>query len=268
MEQVPGMMSSTGSGEHHASCWEDWVTELRVRAPMWRVFPWLVNTAAWLPQNRPRVYTVGLHASLAMEHILPPPTPAAPCLLLEVLHPGLPHIREFGLTPQQRENLVVAKAETMSCPGCLATVSLDRSPTANWPTGFGVHGVVMALRTGNDLIWLLQYDGASRRIVFSRCLHPLERCELQGFRAEQLADLSKAAVVRTTGNAMSVPVVASVFKRCMEIIVARLGATVPRVIAPPDKDRERRRASIRLMREHIALLEAQEAVLRRMGGHG
>jgi hypothetical protein len=93
---------------------------------------------------------------------------------------------------------------------------------------------------------------------------------LQGFRVEQLADLSKAAVVRTLGNAMSVPVVASVFKRCMEVLVARLGtAAVPHAIAPPlDKEREtRRRASIGLMRERIALLEAQEAVLRRMDGH-
>jgi hypothetical protein len=93
---------------------------------------------------------------------------------------------------------------------------------------------------------------------------------LQGFRVEQLADLSKAAVVRTLGNAMSVPVVASVFKRCMEVLVARLGTAAVRhaIAPPPDKEREtRRRASIGLMRERIALLEAQEAVLRRMDGH-
>ena len=85
----------------------------------------------------------------------------------------------------------------------------------------------------------------------------------------QLADLSKAAVLRTTGNAMSVPVVASVFQRCMEVLAARLGAAVPRDIPPPpDDERQRRRASIRLMRTRIALLESQEAVVRRMGGHG
>eukprot|EP00974_Lingulodinium_polyedra_P109195 10565595-Lingulodinium_polyedra.AAC.1 len=33
------------------------------RAPVWRGCPWILNTRAWLPQNRPRVYTVGLHAS-------------------------------------------------------------------------------------------------------------------------------------------------------------------------------------------------------------
>ena len=174
-------MNSTGSGENRASSpWEDWIEELRARAPTWRVFPWFLNTAGWLPQDRPRVYTVGLHASLAVQHILPPPTPASPISLLDILHPGLPHIREVGLTPQQCENLVVAKAEAMSHPGRLATVSLDRSPTAIWPTGVGVRGVVGALRTGNDLIWLLQYDGALRHIVFSRCLHPLERCKGSG----------------------------------------------------------------------------------------
>ena len=111
-DQVTGMISckSTGSGERHPSLWEAWIEELRARAPMWRVFPWVLNTSAWLPQNRPRVYTVGLHASLAVERILPAPTPAAPCSLLDILHPGLPSIRELGLTPQQCENLAVAKA--------------------------------------------------------------------------------------------------------------------------------------------------------------
>jgi hypothetical protein len=80
---------------------------------------------------------VGLHASLAPRHILPPPTLANPCSLLDVLHPGLLRGREFGLTAQQHENLVVAKDEANIYPGCSATVSLDRNPAAQWTTVSG-----------------------------------------------------------------------------------------------------------------------------------
>jgi len=146
VEQVPGMMTlrSTGSGDCSRSDWDDWIDELKQWAPMWRVFPWTLNASAWLPHNRPRIYTVGLHASLATRHILPPPTPANPCLLLDVLHPGLPRAPEVGLTAQQLENLVVAKDQAKRYPRCLATVSLDRNPSAQWSTAFGVHGVVNA----------------------------------------------------------------------------------------------------------------------------
>ena len=96
----------------------------------------------------------------------------------------------------------------------------------------------------------------------------MERCALQGFRAEQLAGLSKSGVLRTTGNAMSAPVVAVAFKRCMEVLVARLGVGVPRAIPQRDQKRKMRRVAIKLLREQIALLESQEALLRRMSGHG
>ena len=121
--------------------------------------PWMLNSRSWLPQNRPRIYTVGLHAALATSHILPPSTPATPCSLLELLHPGLSSTREVGLTAQQLENLAFVKKQAKRYPGCLAIVSLDRNPPAQWATGFGVQGVVNALRTGSDLIWLLHHTG-------------------------------------------------------------------------------------------------------------
>ena len=92
----------------------------------------------------------------------------------------------------------------------------------------------------------------------------MERCALQGFRAEQLAGMSKAGVLRATGNAMSTPVVAAAFKRCMEVLAARMSTGVPSTILPPDEEWERHRIAIKLMREHIALLEAEESVLRRL----
>ena len=124
------------------------------------------------------------------------------------------------------------------------------------------------MRTCNDLIWLLQHDASSDCITLSRCLHPMEGCTLQGFRAEQLAGMSKAGVLRATGNAMSAPVVAAAFKRCMAVLAARSSMGVPSTIPPPDEERQRRRIAIKLMQEHIALLEAQESALRQMRQQG
>ena len=92
--------------------------------------------------------------------------------------------------------------------------------------------------------------------------HPVERCALQGFRAEQLAGMSKAGVLRATGNAMSTPVVAAVFKRCMQVLTARFSAGVPSVAPQRDEERQRLLAAIKSMQEEIALLEAQELALR------
>ena len=77
-------------------------------------------------------------------------------------------MREVGLTAQQLENLAIAKGQAKRYSGCLAIVSLDRNPAALWSTGFGAHGVIRALRTCNDLIWLLQHEGSSVRFALSR----------------------------------------------------------------------------------------------------
>ena len=114
----------------------------------------------------------------------------------------------------------------------MVIISLDRNPEAQWATGFGVHGVVVALRICNDLIWLLQHDASSDCIKMSRCLHPMERCALQGFQAEQLAGMSKAGVLRAKGDACCARRVAAVLKRCMEVLVARGHRFRGHVVAP------------------------------------
>ena len=80
--------------------------------------------------------------------------------------------------------------------------------------------------------------------------------------------MSKSGVLRATRNAMSTPVVAAAFKRCVEVLVARLGTDAPRIIPQRDEERERRRTAMMFLRERIALLEAQEAVLGRMISQG
>ena len=70
------------------------------------------------------------------------------------------------------------------------------------------------------------------------------------------------------GNAMSTPVVASVFKRISEVLAARMNTGIPSTTRPPDEERKRRRIAIKLMQDRIAVLEAQESVLRRMSQQG
>ena len=96
------------------------------------------------------------------------PVPGKPCSLLDILHPGLPPVREVGLTAQQLENLAIAKGQAKSYSGCLAIVSLDRNLAALWPAGFGVHGAIHALRTSSNLIWLLPHESSSDRFICSR----------------------------------------------------------------------------------------------------
>ena len=53
----------------------------------------------------------------------------------------------------------------------------------------------------------------------------------------------------------------------MQVLVARMG-TAPRYILQLDEERERRRVAIKLLREQIALLEAEEGLLIPMRGQG
>jgi hypothetical protein len=57
--------------------------------------------------------------------------------------------------------------------------------------------------------------GATVSMDQSLSLHPLERAYLQGFPPAALAGLSKRDMLRSTGNAMSVPTVASVLARLL-----------------------------------------------------
>jgi hypothetical protein len=75
-----------------------------------------------------------------------------------------------------------------------------------------------------------------------------------------LAGMSKTGVLRATGNAMSVPAIAAAFKRCMEVLSVSLG-TALRSALELDSETQRQ---ISFMREHIALLEAEEVVWKRM----
>ena len=257
-----GFHSPAGLGGPDGSYHSKWLSELHARAPQWRITSWTMNTKAYLPQNRPRIYTVGINASLMLPMPLPPPIPPSasrPCLA-SIMHPALPSNMEHLLTRQQRTNLQDAKAQLSGSPaglrGDLCTVSLDRNPAATFKPTI-MCGIVGCLRTSNDLIWLLQVKEG--RTILSRCIHPMERCALQGYMPEQVRDMSKSDLLRCLGNGFSTPVVGSVFKQIASVLchfmVPAPSAGCSRPAEELEHARKRHRTCINLLRESIALKE-------------
>ena len=229
IEMVPGMLHVPAG--RSCSPWQEWITELSERAPSWEVRAWLLNSSWCLPQDRARIYTVAYNRRRTAaplppapmgSDVVPPPLPLAAALNLH-----LPPVREMPLTFQQQANLQGRKesailhqveathpvGDDLSFPG-IATISLDRDLDSAFGDGWvRIDGRCATLRTGNELLWLLSGDPQAPWI--SRCLHPLERAYLQGFPPGALAGLGKRDLLRTTGNAMSVPAVASVLSRLL-----------------------------------------------------
>jgi hypothetical protein len=104
----------------------------------------------------------------------------------------------------------------------IATISLDRDMGSAFGDGWvRTDGLCGTLRTGNELLWLL--SGTPQAPWMSRCLHPLERAYLQGLPPAALAGLSKHEMLRCTGNAMTVPVVAAVLARLLNGLLPDAG---------------------------------------------
>ena len=79
---------------------------------MFRVHTWPLQASEYLPQNRARLYTVGISRDFAPScGLLPPSTPGNlwRAALPDLLHKGLCSIDEGVLSPQQQQNLKVAK---------------------------------------------------------------------------------------------------------------------------------------------------------------
>ena len=69
-------------------------------------------------------------------------------------------------------------------------------------------------------------------VAVSRCLHPVERLGLQGFRPEIAQYLSKRALLRCSGNACSVPVITSVFRQLLCPLASPSVLGLPNVPTP------------------------------------
>ena len=122
---------------------------------------------------------------------------------------GLPSIDECHLSPQQRINLKTVQATLLA-----NRIAVDRDPNLNFDNGVRRDGSVFTLRTCNEMIWIFMVDAAGNTVL-SRCLHPVERLSLQGFRPELGTFLSKVALMRFEGNACTAPVITSVLRQAL-----------------------------------------------------
>ena len=278
LEMVPGIAHDNSHRHRGNGCmnyYNEWWRRLQSTAPMFRLLSWELQSSQYLPQNRVRLYTVGIHRAHAPSCGLVPPSPCGRRMEMDdFLHRGLCPIDEGVLTPQQRHNLSVMKQRLLpgfiGCGGPIACISVDRDPDLSWGDHTRNDGLVGTLRTRNELVWLFKAD-AYGRPVLSRCLHPAERFVLQGFRPEVAFFFSKVDGLRVSGNAFTVPVVTHVFQQLLGCFISpyALGfPDIPRMVHRFREPREfaellHRARLINIERSQYAILERQLALLLR-----
>ena len=120
LETVPGISTRTAGATSYL---DTWLSYLHTAAPMFAIRVWPMQSADYLPQNRRRLYVVGMHRSAGVTP--PPPTPPRSLrpTLGELLHKALP-CDESMLSSQQRTNLRKA-----------IPIAMRRSRMASPPTG-------------------------------------------------------------------------------------------------------------------------------------
>lgn len=249
--------------EEASSSYMKWLCDLQERAPFFAIAKWRLDAREFgLPQHRSRLYTIGVRREYLR---LPPPRPAPlplerpENLWQKFLHPGLPKTREEFLTPQQWSNLQIALRDILATgawtnPIC---ISVDRNPAKKFGAMSRRDGYCSTLRTGNELLWLAWLDDSGDR-SFSRPLHPIERFAVQGLNPWFCKFLSKKNALLASGNAMALPVVASVFQRIINAFALK-GVLVSRPGRPlaegEESERQQKRVRLQLLREQLALFE-------------
>lgn len=274
LEMVPGIDQKGSAGEQ--TYLATWLAQLRVRAPMLRVFCWLLNTADYLPHHRRRLYIVGVNWPLVRGSPVPPRVPycaaASRATLEGVLHRGLSPLDEGWLPPPLRLNLAAWKQRLRREPGTLevvATISVDRDPSMSFGPLVRTDGLVGALRSHNELNWIYIVDNRGVATV-SRCMHPVERLTLQGFRPELADFMSKSTLLRATGNAFSAPVAAAVMREFVVLLSCSRLLGLPGVLAvlrprwlskEEEETHLRKRRRLNIERSKLAILERRVALL-------
>jgi site-specific DNA-cytosine methylase len=239
IEMVVGISHCRQGVSYH----EEWMCDLQNSLAEFYVCAWTMQSADYLPQYRERLYTVGLRRDvLGTGLLLPPRLPSSAQLvrasLNDILHQGLPQNCEECIHGQQQANLMEVKRRILAyrpqgAEACYC-FSIDRDPNMSaFAQGRRSDGNVCTLRTNNECIWVLMVNSEGS-VVLSRCLHPVERLSLQGFRPELAEVLSKRALLRFTGNACTAPVITSVLRQLV-LPLAHPGALgVPDVPRPLD----------------------------------
>ena len=276
LEMVEGMEHNRARDAEAESPHIAWVADLGIRAPMWEIHVWKMNTQSYLPQHRPRLYTVGVNKAMGCQSPKPPLSPplASRPRLDNILHPGIPAIQEDTLSPQHRSNLQAAKitiqeklsaAHGDNCREVWAAVPLDRNPDRTWGVAIRTDGTVATLRTAHLWQWILHWRDGVLRV--SRRLHPIEHLTLQGFPPELARSMSQSEVVRGAGNACSVPVMgaalASLLQACPDLVHCDSDPSVHG--GQLSEDRLLKRKRVEELRTDIAILQAQCKLMGQLG---
>jgi site-specific DNA-cytosine methylase len=245
VEMVPGIRHKQ-QGQPH-SYYEEWLQELRGRAPQWHIQCWSLNSSTFgLPQDRERVYTIGVNLQTVGIPATPPldklcRAPLRTTTLAQFLHPRMPKVWESRLNPNMAANLraykkIIEPELLTGTLGSFACISLDRCPSKDFGKWVRVDGMVDTFRTCNEHLWLLSLGEGPAGPSISRPLHPVERLGMQGFPSWVARHLSKRQLLEATGNSFSVPVVGCVLVQLLNT-VGTTGAwttTVPRSVATPE----------------------------------
>ena len=177
---------------------------------------WRLNSKDFgVAQHRPRVYIVGVRTDRLRAKLTKPPlTPRVP--LRHFLIQGLRSTDLRSLTTKKRANLrqymcrLKAKRQDATLKGTFAVFRVDRRADGGFRQERS-DDLVPTLTTSNRWLWVMALGEGLGRPSVHRLLHPHERAALQGFdRWRELPRQSNSTAIFVLGNAMTVPVVASV----------------------------------------------------------
>ncbi len=151
--------------------------------------------------------------------------------------------------------------------GRLASVRLDRRVDGVYGAWARVDDTVETLATGNVYLFLLSLGQGPgpEGLDFHRWLDPLERAPLMGISPGRLQCLTKAQVVKVTGNAYPVPMVGSVLHSVLTATYNPSAVSIPRPM--PDRRPQLMRMRVVLEAEMVVVVQAarpaEEEVRRR-----
>ena len=135
---MPGWDHARGKSSQ-PSDYQRFLAALRDRAPCYWVTSCVLSPHEhWLPQHRPRIYTLAVHKTFAAGPC-PAPMPQGSGCWDQILNEALPPNREARATVQQRLNILVHTQMALASESWVEPIiiSADRDPPRGISNGFG-----------------------------------------------------------------------------------------------------------------------------------